>query len=333
MTSYFSTFISGFDTLISELIVEDIKDIKNIKIFDGAVSYETELSIDEIRKIKYFNNSFIILKTFNYGLEASVDVLNKIIEDLIDSKTLFKIPNIPINKFKIFSSLENNLVSVDGKLMYKFVDLLKKETKKEYSSTFADTEFWVLYRREKIGFFLLRITKNKKKLAKGELREELTNLLCRLSKPEKNDVMLDPFCGSGAIPLERAKVCGFKGIFAMDKDKELIDNLKSKVKKDKKLQKSFFVKCCDYFENKFEDNFIDTIITDPPWGIYKDIEDNFYEKLFNESRRILKPNGKLILLTSKKELFLKKINGFILKKSFNILVSGQKAGIFILIKE
>jgi tRNA G10 N-methylase Trm11 len=187
------------------------------------------------------------------------------------------------------------------------------------------------------GFFMLRITKNKKKLDKGELRPELTNLLCRLSVPGENDVFLDPFCGSGAIPLERSRIADFKGIFASDRDENLIKELKNKIKKMKtsKIQKSFFIKNLDFFNNTFDDNFFDTIVTDPPWGIYEKIDENFYPNFLKNSYRILKPGGKLILLSARKEYFAKEsiADNFVLETSFDILVSGKKAGVYLLIKK
>jgi tRNA G10 N-methylase Trm11 len=229
------------------------------------------------------------------------------------------------------------LVKPDGKLMYRLIELLKKKTKKNYNSNFADTEFWILYRSEMIGFFMLRITKNKKKLNKGELRPELTNLLCRLSIPRENDIFFDPFCGSGVIPWERSRIADFKGIFAADQDENLVREFKNKIKKIKtsKIQKSFFIKNLDFFNNTFDDNFFDTIVTDPPWGIYEKIDENFYPNFLKNAYRILKPEGKLILLTTRKEYFIKKsiVDNFVLKKSFDILVSGKKAGVYLLIKK
>lgn len=276
MTIYFSTFISGFNSLILELIKKDIKDIKNIKIFDGAVVYESNSDIESIKKIRYFNNSFIVIKEFKYNSTPNIVVLDRIINELLNGQNNFNIPTIPMKTFKIFSSLENTLVKPDGKLMYHLVELLEEKTKKKYNSNFADTEFWILYRSEMVGFFMLRITENKKKLNKGELRPELTNLLCRLSSPKESDIFLDPFCGSGAIPLERSRIADFKGIFVSDKDENLVKELKNKIKKIKasKIQKSFFVKNLDFFKNTFEDNFFDVIVTDPPWGLYEEIEEN-----------------------------------------------------------
>lgn len=130
MTIYFSTFISGFNSLILELIKKDIKDVKNIKIFDGAVVYESNSDIESIKKIRYFNNSFIVIKEFKYNSTPNIVVLDRIINELLNGQNNFNIPTIPMKTFKIFFSLENTLVKPDGKLMYHLVELLEEKTKK-----------------------------------------------------------------------------------------------------------------------------------------------------------------------------------------------------------
>ena len=187
---------------------------------------------------------------------------------------------------------------------------------------------------------MLIITKNKKKLNKGELRPELSNILCLLSEPSENDIFLDPFCGSGAIALERSRIANFKGIFACDNNQEIIKGLKQEIKKinNKKLNKSFFVKNLNFFNNNFDNEYFTKIVSDPPWGFFEKIDNinNFYTKVLNEMYRILAKNGIIILLSANKN----EINSILqsmrsklkLIKNYDILVSGKKAGIYIIKK-
>ncbi|MDR3078533.1 MAG: methyltransferase [Rickettsiales bacterium] len=337
MTVYFSTFIAGFGGLVLDLMKRDRGSARNIRLFDGAVVYESDSRPEDMEKIGYFNNSFIVLREFGYGTGFGREILDRMVADLVSDSRNLSIPFFPMKSFKIFSSLENTLAKPDGKLIYRLVELIKGKTGKNYGSSSANGEFWIIQRSEGVGFFMLRVTYSRKKLEKGELRPELANLLCRLSEPEEDDIFIDPFCGSGAIPLERSKMLSFKGIFATDRDESLTNGLRNKVRKIKtsKMQRSFFVKKLDFFSNSFDNNFFDVMVTDPPWGIYQELEEGFYPRFLGEASRILEPNGRLVLLTAR-EICLgegPRIGSLTLERHFDILVSGKKARVHLLAKE
>lgn len=332
---YISTVISGCENIITDFLRHDIVDIKILNTLNGLVLYETNTDLDSIRNLEYLNNSFIVLKTFDKLSDTDKDVITKMISETLGDYKNINIPNRKINVFKIFASYESNLVSPSGHTVSQLIDKIKQTTKSKYNSIGADTEFWFMARSEKIGFFALRITKNKKKLSPGELRPEIAYILCRLSNPKETDVFCDPFCGSGAIPLTRSRIADYRGIFAMDISQDLITKLKTKTKKIKnaKFNKSFFIKCQDFLHNSFQDNFLDVIVSDPPWGYFQDISDDFYDLILTECARILKSDGRLILLTAQKEKLKNVPLVFKLSGHYDILLSGQKAGIFVFIKK
>ncbi len=99
-----------------------------------------------------------------------------------------------------------------------------------------DLEVWFLRRREGFCFVGIRLTKNpnyEKTLRKRELRPQIAHILCLLSEPRSKDVFLDPFAGSGAIPLERTAF-PYKEIIASDKDPNAYKYLKERTNKLKK---------------------------------------------------------------------------------------------------
>jgi len=336
MYTYYSSFISGtHDIIKNNLCGLDVQ-----KLMDGGILYSTDRPPKEIKKIRFFNNSFLVIQTFeNLGdaspinkMIASIELeKNKHFLDYINSE-------IGLRTFRTFLSDKNHLISVDKNVLYRLETELEKITglKVEPKRKVADLEFWFLYRTEKIGLFMLRITKNKKKVEKGELRPELANILSIMSNPTENDIFLDPFCGSGAIPLERSRICNFKGIFACDKNINATKNLKTKIKsiKSKKLNRSFFIKNLDFIKNNFDSCFFTTIVTDPPWGFFEKIDnlEIFYNKMLEEMHRILIKGGLIIILTANKDLLLKILDSMKSKlkliKEYNILVSGKKAAIY-----
>ena len=78
------------------------------------------------------------------------------------------------------------------------------------------------------------------------------------------------------------------------------------------------------------------IISDPPWGFYEDIGDinDFYTKMFKSFSRILKDDGRMIILSARKEELEQTAGraGFKIKNSLHTLVNGKKAALYYLIR-
>jgi tRNA (guanine6-N2)-methyltransferase len=103
-------------------------------------------------------------------------------------------------------------------LKTKIEKLISSQSKLKLNRSSSNTEFWILYRTEWFCYFLKRLSKHtayEKILNKGELRPEIAFLMNWLSDPDKNDIVLDPFCGNGSIPIRRALNFPAKKIFAM----------------------------------------------------------------------------------------------------------------------
>ena len=143
-------------------------------------------------------------------------------------------------------------------------------------------------RSEGFVLFGLRITRHpdyKDVLQKGELRPELANLLCLISEPNKEDVFLDPFSGSGSIPRERTRF-PYKEIITSDLIPVKITRpLKIDLKVVEVLQMSALNM------TKILDNSVDKIVTNPPWGIEvgKELDlPKFYSRMTDEFQRVLR---------------------------------------------
>ena len=175
-------------------------------------------------------------------------------------------------------------------------------------------------------------------LGKGELRREIAHIMSTLSNPTPKDVVLDPFAGYGAIPLERAQNFPYREIIAIEKDDYLVSRLKQKVRT---VKKNINVLRGDALVlSEIKNSSIDKIITDPPWGEYKEISNIsiFYRDMLREFVRILRPDGVVVILISAKEIFESILQDqfsqiFKIKSKYDILVSGKKAAIYQLIRK
>ena len=313
---FYASFIVGFEELVARIFNEHYPSVSVVKTLNGAVLYE---ALNEAIVAPFLNNQFVV---FKQSEETNVATFMSNLSDLGLKRATKK------QGFRIIVSDSGELVSVDDKVLSGLERKIEKETGNYPKRHKPDIEYWVLKRSEDVILFMERLGKHKsfdKILEKGELREDLCYFLNYLSKPSERDVFLDCFCGSGAIIKSRVK-SKFNMIFGVDTDKEHI----SELRKTFKGQNNVIFKNIDFFENSFDNDFIDKIVTDPPWGFHEDIGDFslFYQKLFDEATRILKAGGLLVLLSARKKE-VKNINiSLNLLEEYNILVSGKKAGVY-----
>ena len=125
--------------------------------------------------------------------------------------------------------------------------------------------------------------------------------------------------------------------FSLQKDSHAKKIYVSDIDEDKVKRLSFGpqVEICkaDVFElSHIQDNSIDSIITDPPWGLWENIPDieDFYNRMFVSFKRVLKPNGKMTILTARTVEFENAVKkaGLTIKDSLHTLVNGKKATLY-----
>lgn len=342
MKTYFSTFVTGTQEVIKTFLSK--RDANIELLLDGLVVYRTDYPVREVRNFRIFNNTYILLQQFE-GLSSDVDSVEKILSDMAKQDSLPNeiSANLPTHRrdFKIVPSLKNQMVSVNRQLLEDLESVIRQaDSELELNVGNPDLEFWALVRDEGYGFFGIRLTypygeeKNRKK---GELRKEIAHIMCYISDPSPEDVVLDPFAGHGAIPLERAQSFPRKKIMAVEKDKKLVTNLRQQAEKHDKDIKVIHGDALSMTE--IENKSISRIISDPPWGEYEEIPEpnKFYKKMLKEFNRVLETNGVIVLLMGAKEKFEDVLNDqfanvFSLESKYDILVSGNKASIYKMVK-
>jgi len=335
MTNYFSTFITGFSEVVGDALKKSLIAVEVGLLLDGLVVYRTATSAREIRKLRFFNNSFVLIKQFGKMPVGSLDSLfRQVVQGAGLEEFLAGYRFEKGTTFRIVLSHENRMVTANRKLLKSLERKIVKSSVLVPYPVKPEVEFWFLIRRESPAFFGLRITGRKKSPARGGLRPELAHLLCLVSEPGLEDVFLDPFAGSGSIPAERARSFPYRRILVGDSDSKQIEFLRERFKRLK--LENVAIGCWDALNLKtFEDGSVDKIVTDPPWGFYRaeslDFTE-FYGQMLREFYRILRPGGLAVVLIAKKDVFEGVLSalspGFKLLKKYDILVSGKKAGIY-----
>jgi hypothetical protein len=201
-----------------------------------------------------------------------------------------------------------------------------------------DVELAVVLRDGGSAYFsaVRRGSPEAKDTAAGELPRTTARLLCELTDPRDDDVFLDPFMGSGSIPLERARMGPYKMIFASDRDEASVARVKERLKgKDfERKRKTFFPKRLDARDlSRFEDGLFTAIATDPPWGDWEGLDQEellaLYASFLGEARRLLAPSGRLVLLVGRSGALERTMDGaaadWRIAESYEVLISGKKA--------
>lgn len=333
---YAATFGSGWQKVVNALLSES--NVKVLNVYDGFILFESkELNISDY---PFFNNIYYVIDS----ISIKSDDINKNISSLISKINIdFKeinnqLCNIKHRTFKIKAIKDSQPVKVDYHNLLGLEDKIRKNTSMTINNI-PDIDFIFLQRSENELYFLMKLTNNRvteKDLKPGSLRPELCYLLSSMANINDKDIILDPFCGSGAISREIIKHFKYNMMFASDADDEKVKLLKKEYKNNKK---NYYIKVADATDITYiEDNFIDIIITDPPWNIFdkKDINMlDFYESMLKEFNRVLKNDGRIVVLMGNIDDFenaLYKTNLFKIDNKLSVLINGKKANVYLLTK-
>jgi len=330
MAEFISTFTTGFQKLVEKNLPQQVKGIKILTVYDGMVHYKFDGNSRDLEKIIYFNNTFFVLKFFN-GQNNNFKFM---VNSVCSGKSYYLISK---GSFRIRFNQENQFTKVDKNISKRAEDAVLRNSKLTVDRVNPSTEIWYCIRREGFGFCGQLISKREfteKNLNKGELRPEVAYFMNVFAEVKQDDVVGDFFAGYGSIPVQLVKNFNFSKLYVNDLSKEQYDFLKNR----KQLQnEKVIVSCGDAFDlAQIEDNSVDKVITDPPWGYYEDIGDisDFYGKMFISFNRILKPEGRIVILSARKEELENSAvkAGYQIKDSIHTLVNGKKAGLYLLEK-
>lgn len=330
MAEYVSSFITGFQDVVKKDLVQRLPSCKIISIYDGLVHYQYAGNSRDLENIIYFNNTFFVLKTWKgKGLNFPSMV------GAVSSEKKYYL----INKgsFRVRFSQENQFAKVDKNIARRAEETVLQNSRLTLDRLSPTTEIWYSIRREGFAFCGQLITKREfteKNLNKGELRPEIAYLISSFADIQKDDVILEPFCGYGSIPVQLVKKFHFSKLYASDIDNEKISM--NRRKKQLKNNPCLDLRQADAFNlSHIEDKSINLVITDPPWGFYEDIGDvkTFYKKMFASFDRILKDEGRIVILSARKEELEEVVSelGYKIEACLHTLVNGKKAGLYKII--
>ncbi len=176
----------------------------------------------------------------------------------------------------------------------------------------------------------------------GELPAHTARLLVECTLPRDDDLFLDPFAGSGAIPFQRALAAPFKLVFAQDASESSYALLRERLS-DKALapyKKRIFPKLRDARDLVgFEECSVTALVADPPWGRYEGGVGageamNALVAFLASARRVLARDARMVLLLERgianALVGSPVIRPYRLEERLDVLISGMKASVLVM---
>ena len=143
----------------------------------------------------------------------------------------------------------------------------------------------------------------------GMLPPKLAQIMINLSQSKSNDVVLDPFCGSGTV-LSEAMLMNYKNLIGSDISKKATEDTKKNLawiesKYSITSQYKIYSQSATELSKFLKPNSINTVITEPYLGPQRGKEDikkikkeleNLYSRTLAEFKKILKSGGRVTMI-------------------------------------
>ena len=310
MNSYYATFPAGcYDIIVKHLKSFKLDEFKIAARDDSSVLFESSLPIEKLIELRYFTNVYFV-----------VDDAKPLPKSLLKGKY-----------FRLMLLKEGAPQSIQQDEKEEFKTKIKQTYKLEPNTHLSKNDFYLIERKSGKKLLTLRFPKAKfkrEKLSAGELRPELAHILCLAAGVKAKHVLLDMFAGYGSIPYEAVRGFGCRNVTAVD-----IKRLPGRHEYPAIEWQEADARNLDHVQ----DNSIDRVVTDPPWGIYDaEVDDlsSLYKDFTEEMTRTLRPGGVAVVLSGFEEAaeYFEGAKTLQLINKWNVLVSGKKATIYKLQK-
>lgn len=162
----------------------------------------------------------------------------------------------------------------------------------------------------------------------ASLKPTLAYSMVRLSRPHPEDIFLDAMCGAGTILLERAFIKRYRYLIGGDVSTEALDATVTNFGRQHQPRQFFH---WDAQNLPLGSNTVDKIVCNLPFGeTIGDVSGltRLYRQCLTEYERVLRPRGRMVLLTSQNTLLediLKQRRSLRVTQKLTVDVRGMRA--------
>jgi len=286
--------------ILASLAAEEV-DYKISKSNEDVLIIETNSKRDKIQKL-----------ADRLSLTFYVDELMFSCRPLLKAIRTKASENILEEKGTIATRCKNRSKSIDSKsILDALADIYTKNRKVsletpdiEIRGLITDSTLYVGLKIAKINSsqFRTRKVQNRPFFSPISMHPKLARAIVNLSSIKRNEVLLDPFCGTGGILIE-AGLIGAK-VVGSDIENKMIEGCKKTL--DFYNIKKYNLFWSDIGEINKHVAEVDAIVTDLPYGKSTTTKgekiDHLYERAFENFSKLLKRNGKAVVGLSDKRL-------------------------------
>ncbi|MBO3732325.1 class I SAM-dependent methyltransferase [Glycomyces niveus] len=324
---YYVQFPAGTGELVAASIGSHVDRPEIVYADDSSLIFESDSGYGQVVRIPFVKNSFsVIADVERRDVDRGVmELAESLRYDGLDARA---------DTFRVMFHVDGELIAVGSRAKRALETEIAYASGQRMVGRGSGEEYWVVGRTDFDHLMLCRRHIRPKRSAKaaGAISHELSSLLVAASKPRADDVFLDPFAGSGSFPLARMSFPARRIVYS---DANL-----------ERLQGDFPAGIRDGIEfldedalalPSFQDDEVDVIVTDPPWGEYEDLPlalPEFLGAMARSFDRVLDARtGRFVLLIARMaaeeaERALR-ANRLAIASEHEVLVNGHPATVFV----
>jgi Putative RNA methylase family UPF0020 len=293
---YVALFPAGTADLVAAGLQSLLPGAEVLDSDDSALSFATQVRLDSRDAVPIARNLFLVrARVARRDLNGTAADLARRVRDLPRPRGS--------SGFRVMFHVDGRLVAGSPRARLMLEKAIGAATGLRPEPRGNCQEYWVIGRRDWPAMYLaerLPGSRGRMPAQQGSLSRELSALLVSLSRPEPQDVFLDPFAGHGSIVRARLATPARKVIFN-DCAESLCDSAAARLGRHAGL---VFSHDDGTSMTSVKSAEVSAIVTDPPWGEHDEsIGDygKFTRSIAAEFSRLLNPrSGRLVLLVSRR---------------------------------
>jgi 23S rRNA G2445 N2-methylase RlmL len=168
------------------------------------------------------------------------------------------------------------------------------------------------------------------------LRPSVAAAMVFLTDPQPDDIFLDPMTGSGTILFERMQVGPYGLLLGGDIEQERVEAARKNLRGVKSGGNTPDIRQWDARQLPLDDASVDKVASNPPFGkqLGKEVSPRqLYGPLLAELQRVVRPGGRIVLLSSEYDLVkeeIRKLPRLSITTGYSVAVLGVWGRIYII---